>query len=614
MENNRPQEPSGGITASGKSPSLDKTVPIEAAPGSPEALQRLLAATKTLQCLAPGAPVAAARPEVRAIDFLRAADEIVRPFGFEITRLIGRGGMGAVFEGRDRKLDRGVAIKFILPERLETFDLMARLLESEARALASITHENAVQVYAIHRQGSNLFIVMELVRGASLAQYVGSRGPLPEAQALRLAVQTARALAALHAQGMIHRDIKPENILLSETGQAKLSDFGLATARQAMAAEGVMSSAAGTPAYMSPEIFEGGKPTVQSDIYSLGMTLRFMLTAKRAVTGDSVEEIKRAAIHGRYPGLRAERPTVSAETELVVAMALKRSADQRYQTADAFAAACEKALLQLGAVREKPATPPVRVVLRSGARLAALVVMVFVIGGLAGWWTRGAAWRARVGFRQWTQDASKGIVNLMLDRKEVPLVPAATAAASAPGVPVRVIGVVTATGVFDRKRNQHVVQDETGGVLIDDPDRAGLISASVAVGDKVEVIGIARLWQGIRVIEPSSDYSNLMGRTRPPNAIPLSLDQVSAEWTGYLVIVKGLQWAAGGKPAAAGRAKVTDGRGHEIELRAAADSPILTDRSQQQFDLVGVIFAETDAEKPGDAGRVFVFPVEIRPR
>jgi len=382
-----------------------------------------------------------------------------------------------------------------------------------------------------------------------------------------------------------------------------------------MAAEGVVSSAAGTPAYMSPEIFEGGKPSPQSDIYSLGMTLRFMLTGKRAVTGDSFEEIRRAVIHGRFPGLRAERPTVSAETELIVSMALKRSADQRYQTAEAFAGACEKALLQLGAVREQTPTPPVRVVLRPGKRLAALVVAVLAIGGLAGWWARGAAWRARVGFRWWTQETGKAIGKFMADVREIALVPAETAAASPPGVRVRVIGVVTATGVFERRRNQYVVQDETGGVLIDDPDNLGQISASVAPGAKVEVVGTARLWQGIPVIEPSaSDYSNLLGHSKPPKPVPLSLDQVSPEWTGCLVMVRDVQWAAATKPGAADRAGVTDGRGREIELRAGANSSVLSNRSTQPFDLAGIVFTETEAGKPAGMGRVFIFPLEIRAR
>jgi len=592
---------------------FDKTLPLEGPPpGEGRAISpdRLMAATQLLQRLGPQIAAAAApKEDVRTIDFLRAADEIVRPFGFEIVRLIGQGGMGAVFEGRDRKLDRAVAIKFILPERLEMFEGMASLLESEARALASINHENAVQIHAIHRHGNNLFIVMEFVRGSSLAHYVGNRGPLAEAQALRLTIQAARALAALHQQGIIHRDIKPENILLSEKGQAKLGDFGLALARHAKAS-GILSSAAGTPAYMSPEIFEGETPSVRSDIYSLGMTLRFMLTGKRPDLGDSLDEIRRAVIHGRMPGLRTERPDVSAETELVVAMALKRSADQRFQTAEALGAACEKALLRLGEVREKPQLPPARVLLRSSSRTLAFIAALVVLAGLFGWWVRGVVRREGSAFKFWADVVTRFDVS----KKGYDFVPAEVAIViREENKPVRVIGVVSAIGPLDPKGRQFVLQDETGGVLVDDPNEVGVIFNELAPGDKVLVAGRVRLWEGLRVIENAEPIEHL-GRGRPPKLIPLGLEQISPEWSGCRVLVKDVQWAEQ-QPKSADRATVTDGRGHEIELRAGANALLLADRSAKRFDLVAIVFVtEPPAGKPGQIGEIFLVPLEIRPQ
>ncbi len=601
------------------SPGPDRTTPLPPRATAPAATalppDRLVEATRILQAFGGQAPPPAGAPAPDAAAFLRAAQAIVQPFGFEITRLIGKGGMGAVFEGRDVKLDRGVAIKFILPERREVFDGMAALLESEARALAAVNHENAVQIYAIHRSGDNLFIVMELVKGMSLAQYVAQHGKLPEAQALRIILQATRALAALHKQNILHRDIKPENILITEDGVAKLSDFGLALAKHGRAGSGIASSAAGTPLYMSPEVFEGESPSVRSDIYALGMTLRFMLTGKRPPLGDSLEEIKRTVIHGRLPGLRTERPDVSAETELLVAMALKLSADQRYQTADQFAAACEKALLRFGAVKEEVKAPPAKVVVGKGARAIAFLLTVFIVGVLIGWFGNSLARYARAWFgaRLRTTGAaiSDAAENLFIERNKIALVPVETAAAGRVGLPVRAIGMVSFFGGFDPARKQFVLQDETGGVLVcDDPKGIWLYSERLNPGDKVEIVGVVQMWQDMRVVQ-LTDSVRLFGPGRPPKEVPLALEQITPEWSGYRVAVKDLQWAAQ-QPRAADRARVADGHGRELELRAPAGSNILADRTIRQFDLTGIVLTSEAPGKTGPAADVWICPLDIR--
>ena len=566
-------------------------------------------ATRILQHLGPGAPAVAA--DVRTIDFLRAADEVVGSFGFEIIRLIGAGGMGAVFEGRDRKLDRPVAIKFILPERLEMFEDMLRLLESEARALASISHENAVQVYAIHRKGDNLFIVMELVRGLALAEHVGRYGPLPEAQALRLTIQAARALAALHGEGIIHRDIKPENVLLTADNQAKLSDFGLAIARHGVPSS-ILSSAAGTPAYMSPEVFEGEKPSFQSDIYSLGMTLRYMLTGNRPDLGNSYEEIRRRVVHGQLPSLRIERKGLSAETELVVSMALKRSKDQRYKTAEAFAAACEKALLQFDAAAAKPKPPPVRGVLRGSGRVLAFLALVMLLAGVMGWWARGVAMRGKIFLKSAGEASSDAALGLFGMRKDLELASAEILAASPEDRVFRFIGAVSAAGGLDPGRHQFIVQDPTGGVLVDDPDAFGEISDHVKPGDVVDLVGRVRVWKGLRVLR-LEEHGKRFGQSRPPKAVPLDASRIGPEWLGFCVSLQGLHWADS-QPESADRALAIDGAGNSIELRAGADPSPLADRSPGRFDIVGVLLgAEKPAGLPGQIEGFFVVPLERRP-
>ncbi len=191
---------------------------------------------------------------------------------FEISGVLGRGGMGVVFAGRDPALGREVAVKLIAPG-LEADEAARRRFQNEARALAALDHPNILAVHSVHERGGALYFVMPKARGMTLAERVGERGPLSVREAEELCLQAADALAAAHVRGIVHRDVKPGNLILEPgTRRVKIADFGIA------ALEGEESGTSGTPGFMAPEQRQGGAASARSDLYGLGATLWFALT------------------------------------------------------------------------------------------------------------------------------------------------------------------------------------------------------------------------------------------------------------------------------------------------------------------------------------------------
>ncbi|HXG71834.1 MAG TPA: serine/threonine-protein kinase [Gemmatimonadaceae bacterium] len=221
---------------------------------------------------------------------------------YEITALIGEGGMGAVYRARDTRLDRDVAVKIVHPSFAEDPGRLQRF-EREARLLASLNHPHIATIHGLEEAGGVRLLIMELVQGITLARRI-STGPLPVKEALAVAVQIAAAIEAAHEGGVIHRDLKPANVMLTPGGDVKVLDFGLA---KAMAAEetgpeapfartrtssgtgaGVML---GTAAYMSPEQARGTGVDRRTDVWAFGCVLYEMLAGRRAFPGATDSDI-----------------------------------------------------------------------------------------------------------------------------------------------------------------------------------------------------------------------------------------------------------------------------------------------------------------------------------
>ena len=225
---------------------------------------------------------------------------------YEITRRLGRGGMGEVFEAKDLDLGRSVALKFVAAEMTADAEALKRL-EREARAAAALQHPHIATLYAFERDGGRSFIAMELMSGGTVRERILA-GRLPIGQALAIARDTAAALAHAHRRGIVHRDVKPENLMFSEGGIVKLMDFGLARAAQASRLT-MTGSALGTAAYMPPEATRGGTGA-PGDIFSLGVMLHEMLAGELPFAGDTPLALLYTSANEPPRSLRAARPEV----------------------------------------------------------------------------------------------------------------------------------------------------------------------------------------------------------------------------------------------------------------------------------------------------------------
>src|SRR5450432_450675 len=237
---------------------------------------------------------------------------------YEILAPIGAGGMGEVYQARDTRLNRTVAVKVSAEQFSERF-------EREAHAIAALNHPH---IWTLYDVGPN-YLVMELIEGKPL------KGPLPLAEALRYAVQMADALDAAHRKGIVHRDLKPANILVTKSG-VKLLDFGLAKLNQSSGGDGRATetlamtekgSVLGTYPYMSPEQLEGKDADARSDIFAFGAVLYEMLTGRRAFVGESAASIIGAILHtepASAPGKRSGRSMAKCRRSEMVVGALAR--------------------------------------------------------------------------------------------------------------------------------------------------------------------------------------------------------------------------------------------------------------------------------------------------
>ncbi len=260
---------------------------------------------------------------------------------YQVLALIGKGGMGEVYQARDPRLDRTVAIKVV---RIDVADVAHRArFEREARAIAALNHPHICALHDIGCEDGVPFLVLEHLEGETLAQRL-AKGPLPFEQVLQYAAEIADALDKAHRAGIVHRDLKPGNIMLTRSG-TKLLDFGLAKSSHvdagiAAAAEPTqtapltsMGSLVGTLQYMAPEQLEGGHLDARTDIFALGAIIYEMATGKKAFHGASQASIVAAILDREPPPVSAIQPTASPLLDHVVKICLAKDPEQRWQSA-----------------------------------------------------------------------------------------------------------------------------------------------------------------------------------------------------------------------------------------------------------------------------------------
>ena len=292
---------------------------------------------EALEMLAPPAsdnfPLASQTPDAEA-----TLGGLPHDFGpYELIREIGRGGMGVVYEARQKGLDRSVAVKMILASHLASPELVRRF-QAEAKAAARLRHANIVHIHDVGQLHGQDFFVMEYIEGQSLAQRI-ARGPIDLTTALRLIATVARAVEHLHQQGIIHRDLKPSNILLDAGGQPYVSDFGLAkvfVAGSEMTATGVI---AGTPSYMAPEQASGRRAEIgpATDVYSLGTILYELLTGVPPFRAESPLDTLMEVLSSDPALPRSLNGHIPRGLELICLKCLAKEPRERYASAAALA-------------------------------------------------------------------------------------------------------------------------------------------------------------------------------------------------------------------------------------------------------------------------------------
>jgi eukaryotic-like serine/threonine-protein kinase len=260
---------------------------------------------------------------------------------YELHALIGEGAFGRVYAGRDRRLERPVAVKVIKPWWAEDPEWVTDF-ERETRLLARISDPGIVQIYDVGHAPEGRYYVSELVSGENLAQRL-SRGPIAPWQAAGIAAQLCRALAGAHAQRIVHRDVKPPNILLSSSGQVKVGDFGVAGLAEGSSGGG-SQTIVGTPSYMAPEQSRGRPISPATDVYSAGVVLYEMVAGSRPFRADSAVELALCHLQDSPPPLPTSVPEPLRQ---IIARALAKDPSQRYadggEMADALVDASRRA-------------------------------------------------------------------------------------------------------------------------------------------------------------------------------------------------------------------------------------------------------------------------------
>ena len=252
---------------------------------------------------------------------------------YELNHLIARGGMAEVYRAHDRLLDRPVALKVLFPELSVDRSFVERF-RREAQAAANLSNPNIVPVFDWGEDSGTYFIVMEFVDGRPLSSVLKSSGPLSAERAAEIGAPVAAALGYAHKHGVIHRDVKPGNVLITDDGQVKVTDFGIARAINTEESLTQTGAVMGTATYFSPEQAEGIGVDARSDIYSLGVVLFEMVTGRPPFLGDTPVAVASKHVRDTPPTPREINPSVSPTFEAIILKAMAKDPAHRYQTAE----------------------------------------------------------------------------------------------------------------------------------------------------------------------------------------------------------------------------------------------------------------------------------------
>lgn len=379
---------------------------------------------------------------------------------YRIVEEMGRGGMGVVYKGYEESLSRFVAIK-VLGEQLTRDPQFVKRFQREAQAAARISHPHIVPIYYVGEDAGRHYFAMEHLTGGSLESELHRSGRVEPLRAAKWMLETARGLAAAHAEGLIHRDIKPANLMLDREGHVKIGDFGLAKATTQATRLTGSGYFLGSPGYLSPEQCRGEELDGRSDIYSLGVTFYELLSGQIPFSGDSPAALVLNIIQSEPPAIESLNPNVDGELRRILGRMMAKERDTRYPSArelvrdlEAYVLAAgragladiaaptrlhtdtepaptvaELAPIQRAAVQETsgagaetvvsqpaaaaPATPAPRRSSRLGLLVASIVIAAILIAGAAGW----ALWSwMRQGLQGWgTQASTDDGVSTLLD-------------------------------------------------------------------------------------------------------------------------------------------------------------------------------------------------------
>ncbi|MEE1114856.1 MAG: Stk1 family PASTA domain-containing Ser/Thr kinase [Eubacterium sp.] len=246
---------------------------------------------------------------------------------YEIMSRIGSGGMADVYKAQDRKLNRLVAVKVMKAEFREDTSFVSKFTK-EAQAAAKLSHPNVVNVYDVGEDRGLYFIVMELIEGITLKNYIAKKGKLSVKEATSIAIQASLGLEAAHNRGIIHRDVKPQNIIISTDGKVKLSDFGIA---KSMNSNTITANVMGSVHYSSPEQVRGGYSDARGDIYSLGITMYEMVTGRVPFDGDTTVSIAIKHLQEEIVPPSIYTPDLPYSLEQIILKCTQKNPDRRYQ-------------------------------------------------------------------------------------------------------------------------------------------------------------------------------------------------------------------------------------------------------------------------------------------